>query len=288
MAAEKKPQVPKQLEAGQSDSEASLQAAQQEDRELRQGVDFARLITQAVSEAMRPVNEGLQAAVNVIGQRIASIENQLIAQTPVAAPSPSPPPLAEQARQVTDSLILNARREEIWRAETNQKGPLRLPRPTILGRAIRDAAIPGLLAEIAASKRGIFLLIKQRGPHHLPENVAQLIDRKGKTAASRIDKLFKARYQRLVKALLAEVDIQGFTLTRHGSKLFTNWPDWEVTDDDEDCEGVLALAAPREPALNTEAAAGGSDGGNRSGSEGLNSSTVSQPSLLRPGGSGQP
>ena len=140
-----------------------------------------------------------------------------------------------------------------------------------MGRAIRDAAIPGLLAEIVPSKRGIFLLIKQCGRHHLSEVNAQLIDRKDKNAASRIDKLFNARYQRLVKASLAKADIKGFGLRGYARELFNGWPDWEVADGDEECDGRLALAAPREPTVNTEAAAGGSDGGNRSGSGGLNS-----------------
>jgi hypothetical protein len=258
------------------------------DMELDEGALASRIVTAVLAGLAAKEDGSSQSGSQPI---LGSIQGQLTAiesllRDTSRAPAPHQPVAAVHAS--ADSII-NARREEIWRAELNQQKPLRLPRPTVVGRAMRELE-PERLEDprsFSASRR-VFQWIRERGGHHLGKTVADLIEAKGKTASSSRVGLFETRFKRLQGHSLAEVKNDEWILTLHGARVFTDWPDWKVSDDDVECDGLLARVAPREPVVNTEAAAGGSDGGNRSGSGGLNSSTASQPSLLRPGGSGQP
>jgi hypothetical protein len=101
--------------------------------------------------------------------------------------------------------------------------------------------------DVSQTKRGLFALIKKCGLHHLSSKISRLVDTTGKRAASRLDKLYKARCRRLVRPKIAAVSDGGFELTPYGKKLLDGWPDWDVADDDDECYGRLELAAPRRP-----------------------------------------
>jgi hypothetical protein len=254
------------VEVGPGDAQASLQAAQREYREFQLEAKLDQLVTQVVTAVTGPFVEGLAGLLGVVEglrREIVDIKNRLPPQEPAAGSGRSQPTPEAHARQETDARILNARRDEIWCAETNQKDPLRLPRPTILGRAIRDAARRHDRSDISQTKRGIFALIKACGLHHLSNRISQLVETKGKRAASRLDKLYTVRCRRLVKPKIAAESDGGFQLTRYGRRLFNGWPDWDVADDDEECLGRLELAEPRRPStpVPAEPQTGGQEGG---------------------------
>jgi hypothetical protein len=281
MAAEKKPQVPKQLEAGQSDAEASLQAALQEDRDFQRGVDFARLITQAVSEAMRPVIEGhasLLATVDAFGQRIASIERRLPSGEPSQAP-PAQTPAAATPTTRARLAVIQGWREQLWYTECGERARMKLPRPTIIGRALYD--LSAMKRDHDVTVPDVFKEIAKTGPHHLASSCQLDLDllasgskKDRKDASSRLTKRYLDRFEWLERQRLAESEkpdgLWRRWLSDRGRHVFDAWPDWEVSDE-AGPEGHGRHQAEAVTSMNTEAAAGGSYGGNRSGSEGLNS-----------------
>jgi hypothetical protein len=217
------------------------------DRELDEGALATRIAT-AVLAGLAEQREGNSlSALDSINQRLTAIENRLLGsvQVPAVARTGSQQP-TNPAAVVADDLVLNARRQEIWRAELNQQKPLRLPRPTVVGRAMRDLEPERMENPSSFSARRVFQLIRDHGAHHLDKTVADLIDAKGNTASSSRSGLFETRFKRLQGHLLAEVKNDEWILTRHGARVFRGWPDWGVADDDVECEGVLQNVTPPE------------------------------------------
>jgi hypothetical protein len=227
------------------------------DQELLQGA-MATRIAALVSEQLEAQWEGHSlSALDSITQRLTAMENRLLGsvQVPAVARTGSQQP-TNPAAVVADELVLNARRQEIWRAELNQQKPLRLPRPTIVGRAMRELERERQANPRVFSARRVFQWVRDHGAHHLDRTVADLIEAKGRTASSSRSGLFETRFKRLQGHLLAEVKNDEWILTRHGARVFTGWPDWGVADDDVECEGVLQnVTPPQRPAGNQAAAA---------------------------------
>lgn len=238
------------MEAGPGDAQASLQVAHQGDRELQNGVETMRLVTQAVSAAMGPVVEGqasLRGVVEGLLREIADIKNRLPPQEPAAGSGISQAALAGFA---SADMLVNSRRRAMWRAETNQRQPLRLPRPTIIGRALREIAVQRGKGGLKPTKRDVFEMIRDCGPHHLSPEVTAATNRRSSTTSSHLRTLLDSRYMRLVDVELAEPKGDGYRLRDLGMRVFNGWPDWDVADDDKQCEGFsMQDTDPQTPAL---------------------------------------
>lgn len=220
------------------------------DRELNEGAWVTRIAAAVVAGLAAQQNgnsqPGSQPTLDSIQQQLTEIVSLLrqSAHAPAARGVPAPQQPGAAAHASADSII-NARRQEIWRAELNQQKPLRLPRPTVVGRAVLEAELAQDPGQGPPPARDIFRRIQANGAHHLSQTMTRQIASAGPAAASALRKQYKTRCQRLIGARLMEKAGTQHGLTRHGERIFSGWPDWEVADDDADCCGVLGTGTPQ-------------------------------------------
>jgi hypothetical protein len=218
------------------------------DQELHEGALATRITAEVLAglqaEMERNIRTAFQSVLDSITPRLTAMENRFIeAPRVLATKDDAATGEPERLSAATAEAIVSARRETTWLAELNQQSPLRLPRPTIIGRAIgelesRSRAVP--------TAREVFLHIQERGVHHLPRTITRLLARSGSRPASTLRKHFKTRCSRLVNARLAKPLERGYRLMAIGKSLFKAWPDWGVADDDAECDGRLQNVTPPE------------------------------------------
>jgi hypothetical protein len=151
---------------------------------------------------------------------------------------------------------------------------MKLPRPTIIGRALCDLFATKRDHEVTVPD--VFNELAKTGPHHLASScqldlnlLASGSKKDRNNASSRLTKRYRDRFEWLERQRLAESEKPDGRwrrwLSDRGLTVFEAWPDWEVNDE-AGPEGHGRYQAEAVTAMNTETAAGGSDGGNRSGS----------------------
>lgn len=156
-----------------------------------------------------------------------------------ALASPSGPAAAaeEVPRQV-----LEMERAMLWSLEVGPDGnqARRLPRPSIIGRALYD-----LRQEMATGYEGstpadIYLKISARGPHHLSPTATSYVTRylagETSTVSGKIGIHLEPRFEVLSDPSrglhYADSYRQRRDLTGRGYRLFQGWPLWNARDDD--------------------------------------------------------
>lgn len=220
------------------------------DRELDDGALATRIATAVLAvlatQQSGHSQPGSQPTLDSIQQQLAEIVSLLrqSAHAPATPGAPAPHQPVAAALASGDSII-NARRQEIWRAELNQQKPLRLPRPTVVGRAVLEAELAQDPGQGPPPARDVFRRIQANGDHHLSQTMTRRIASAGPAAASALRKQYKSRCQRLIGARVMEKAGTQYGLTRHGERIFSGWPDWGVADDDADCCGVLSTRTPQ-------------------------------------------
>ena len=220
------------------------------DMELDEGALASRIVTAVLAGLAAKEDgssqSGSQPILGSIQGQLTAIESLLrdTSRAPAASGAPAPQQPGA-AVEVSAQVILNIRREEIWRAELNQQKPLRLPRPTVMGRAMRELEPERLKNPHSFSARRVFQWIRDHGDHHLSVRITQLIGRKGKQASSSISKQWDSRCRRLDRHKLIEVLDDSKHLSGRGHQIFSGWPDWAVADGDADCCGGLGTVTPQ-------------------------------------------
>ena len=160
-------------------------------------------------------------------------EQKRLQQNALAEPA-YPASAAEPARQV-----LQVERSWLWSTEA-----LRLPRPSIIGRALydlqHDAESDAESVYEGSKPADIYITILARGPHHLSETASRYVTRyeAGETSdmagkiGIHIEPRFKVLTPRIAGRILAGRSGQLRWLRGHGNNFFANWPHWDARDGD--------------------------------------------------------
>lgn len=210
--------------------------------ELRQQQEEARRENQQFQEEVR-------RELQQINERMAHAEESL-------AQIGSGQPAAGDMEQVGEGTAVQGWREQIWIDEYDPKEMHRLPRATMLGRAlVAIGATPD--ARDTPNIVNILEILEREGRHHLPESVVQDLatyrekipdDSKSRSkASSRLTKLFNPRYEWLCRKAIAERG-GARRVSKRGRQVFDGWPDWSVQDDaPSECYG--RVLPPQDPTV---------------------------------------
>ena len=182
-------------------------------------------------------------------------EHTRLLRDALASPSGPAPAAEEVPRQV-----LEMERAMLWSLEVGPDGgqARRLPRPSIIGRALYD-----LRREMATGYEGstpadIYLKISARGPHHLSPTATSYVTRyvAGDTSAmsGKIGIHLEPRFEVLSDSSRGLYYADSFRrrrdLTGRGCRLFQGWPSWDARDDDLKGNGP-STSGPAPPAGGT-------------------------------------
>ena len=174
------------------------------------------------------------------------LQEQTRLQRNALAEPADPASAAEPARQV-----LQVERSWLWSTEA-----LRLPRPSIIGRALydlqHDAESDAESVYEGSKPADIYITILAKGPHHLSETASRYVTRyeAGETSdmAGKIGIHFEMRFEVLTKRtagrILAGRSGQLRWLRGHGNNFFANWPHWDARDDDLTGDGPSPSGSP--------------------------------------------
>ena len=161
------------------------------------------------------------------------------------------------AAEPVSRQMLQVERGWLWSLERGTKGPQsrRLPRPSIIGRALYDLQHEAASVYDGSKPADIYITISARGPHHLSETASGYVTRyeAGETSdmAGKIGIHLEPRFEVLTKRIAGRI-FAGRSgelrcLTGYGINLFANWPHWDARDDDPTGDGP-STSGPAPPA----------------------------------------
>ena len=172
-------------------------------------------------------------------------EQTRLQQNALAEPA-YPASAAEPARQV-----LQVERSWLWSMEA-----LRLPRPSIIGRALYDlqheAESDAASVYEGSKPADIYIKISVKGGHHLSETSSKYVTRyiAGETSdmsgaiGRHLEPRFKVLTPRIAGRILTGRSGELRCLTGHGNNFFANWPHWDARDDDLTGDGPSPSGSP--------------------------------------------
>ena len=169
------------------------------------------------------------------------LQEQTRLQRIALAEPADPASAAEPARQV-----LQVERSLLWSMETSfsRMQALRLPRPSIIGRALYDlqheAESDAASVYEGSKPADIYIKISVKGGHHLSETSSKYVTRyiAGETSdmsgaiGRHLEPRFKVLTPRIAGRILTGRSGELRCLTGHGNNFFANWPHWDARDDD--------------------------------------------------------
>ena len=179
-------------------------------------------------------------------------EQTRLQQNALAEPA-YPASAAEPARQV-----LQVERSWLWSMETSfsHTQALRLPRPSIIGRALYDlqheAESDAASVYEGSKPADIYIKISVKGGHHLSETSSTYVTRyiAGETSdmsgaiGRHLEARFKVLTSRIAERILAGRSGELRCLRGHGNNFFANWPHWDARDDDLTGDGPSPSGSP--------------------------------------------
>jgi hypothetical protein len=182
-------------------------------------------------------------------------QNQLLRATLTRPALPSAgEPVARQVLEVERSML--------WTWEAGREGPkaLRLPRPSIIGRALFDLQQAAATAYAGSSPAEIYTTISANGRHHLSDVARDRVDRyaagETRAMAGKINEHLEPRFEALSNRSRGRYYAENVgdrrSLTTQGERIFVNWPNWDARDDDLTGYGPSA-SGPTPPAGGTGA-----------------------------------
>ena len=181
------------------------------------------------------------------------LEKVIKEQTRLQQNALAEPAYPASAAESVPRQVLQMERSMLWTFEAGRDGiqSLRLPRPSIIGRALYD------LQQEAADYEGstpadIYQTISAKGPHHLSAPATTYVARyrAGETGAmsGKINIHMEPRFKVLAKPTnrpnYAEHSRTVRYLTGHGIKIFHNWPHWDSRDNDLTGDGPSPSGSP--------------------------------------------
>jgi len=142
--------------------------------------------------------------------------------------------------------MLQVERSWLWSLETgfSRTRALRLPRPSIIGRALYDlqheAESDAASVYEGSKPADIYIKISVKGGHHLSETSRTYVTRyiAGETSdmsgaiGRHLEPRFKVLTPRIAGRILTGRSGELRCLTGHGNYFFANWPNWDALDDD--------------------------------------------------------
>lgn len=156
--------------------------------------------------------------------------------------------------------VLRMEQAMLWSWETAREGPssLRLPRPSIIGRALFDLQQAEVDTYEGSVPAEIYITISENGRHHLSETAYDRVARyqAGETRAmsakinEHLEPRFEALSDRSRGRYYAEIAGNRRSLTTKGSQVFSDWPDWSARDEDVSGDGP-GTSSPAPPAAGT-------------------------------------
>ena len=180
-------------------------------------------------------NESLVAA-------SARLEKVIKEQTRLQQNALAEPAYPASAAESVPRQVLQMERSMLWTFEAGRDGiqSLRLPRPSIIGRALYDLQQVAAASYEGSSPAEIYITISVNGRHHLSEVARGRVDRyqAGETRAmsGKINEHLGPRFDALSNRRdgrnYAENIRNRRSLTKRGSRVFANWPNWDALDDD--------------------------------------------------------
>lgn len=159
--------------------------------------------------------------------------------------------------------VLRMEQAMLWSWETAREGltSLRLPRPSIIGRALYDLQQAAATTYEGSVPAEIYITISDNGPHHLSNTASNHVRRYrvGETRAmsgkinEHLEPRFEALSDRNRGRYYAESAGDRRSLTVRGSQVFANWPHWSARDEDlsGDGPGTSGSAPPAGGAIPT-------------------------------------
>jgi hypothetical protein len=224
---------------------------------LRHNAQILEMLTAVVSTAVAKITdaqrESSEARLTGIESRLSCMERLGQEQTAILRTALARPADPASAAEPVPRQVLQMERSMLWSFEAGREGPkaLRLPRPSIIGRALYD------LQREAAGYEGstpadIYQMISARGPHHLSETAQKYVTRyrAGETSnvSGKMGIHLKPRFEALAKPTdrrpYAEQTGERRYLTGHGITIFSNWPHWDARDEDLTGDGPGTPGSP--------------------------------------------
>ena len=146
------------------------------------------------------------------------------------------------AAELVPRQMLQVVRSMLWSLEGGPEGPqaLRLPRPSIIGRALYDLQHEATSTYNGSVPAEIYIKISVQGEHHLSETPRRYVthyiagetsDMSGKIGIH-LEPRFEVLTQQIAERLFAEKFRKRRYLTGYGSTIFNDWPNWDARDDD--------------------------------------------------------
>ena len=150
--------------------------------------------------------------------------------------------------------VLQIERSMLWSCEAGRDGiqSLRLPRPSIIGRALYDLQQVAAASYEGSSPAEIYITISVNGRHHLSEVARGRVDRyqagKKRAMSGKINEHLGPRFDALSNLRDGRNYAENFgnlrSLTARGSRVFANWPHWDARDDDLTGDGPSPSGSP--------------------------------------------
>lgn len=191
-----------------------------------------------------------------IEARLSSLETATEGMTRLLRNALARPADPASAAEPVSRQVLRMEQAMLWSWETAREGlsSLRLPRPSIIGRALFDLQQAEVDTYEGSVPAKIYITISENGRHHLSETASNRVARylAGETRAmsgkinEHLEPRFEALSDRSKGRYYAEIAGERRSLTARGSQVFANWPDWSARDEDVsgDGRGISGSAPP--------------------------------------------
>jgi len=196
-----------------------------------------------ISNAFR---ESTKSRPSQIENPLLSVARESQGQTQLQGNALARPTDQGSAAEPVSRQMLQVERSWLWSLETgvSRTRALRLPRPSIIGRALYDlqheAESDAASVYEGSKPADIYIKISVKGGHHLSETPSKYVTRyiAGETSdmsgaiGRHLEARFKVLTPRIAGRILAGRSGELRCLTGHGNYFFANWPNWDALDDD--------------------------------------------------------
>ena len=232
---------------------ASGRASEAPLKTLRHNAQILEMLT-AVAEITKAQRESTESLLAGVESRLSCMERLWQEQTALQRTVLARPADPASASEPVPRQVLQMERSMLWSFEAGSVGnkPLRLPRPSIIGRALYDLQQVAAASYKGSSPAEIYITISVNGRHHLSEVARGRVDRyqagKKRAMSGKINEHLGPRFDALSNLRDGRNYAENFgnlrSLTARGSRVFANWPHWDARDDDLTGDGPSPSGSP--------------------------------------------
>ena len=196
----------------------------------------------ALVDSSNVFRESTESRLAQMEDRSLSVARESQEQTRLLRNALARPAGPASAAELVPRQMLQVVRSMLWSLEGGPEGPqaLRLPRPSIIGRALYDLQHEATSTYNGSVPAEIYIKISVQGEHHLSETPRTYVTRyiAGETSdmsgaiGRHLEARFKVLTSRIAERILAGRSGELRCLRGHGNNFFANWPNWDARDDD--------------------------------------------------------